>query len=85
MRNDRNQPLTTLQNIEDRLAETLLLLRMTKLKQIVGRTGYALNEVLLIKKLPRGWRIEPVSPFPLKAREVETLLIKIRATHYRIG
>jgi transcriptional regulator GlxA family with amidase domain len=43
--------------IKDRLAQTLIRLRLAKLRQIVERTGHPLEDILFIKKLELGWRL----------------------------
>jgi hypothetical protein len=69
--------------IEDRLMQTLIRLRLAKLRQIVERTGRSLEDVLYIKKLALGWRIGPIRPSPFKPREVTSLTQAVRAVHYR--
>ena len=69
--------------IKDRLAQTLIRLRLAKLSQIVERTGHPLEDILFIKKLELGWRIGPIRPSPLKPREVISLTQAVRAVHYR--
>jgi hypothetical protein len=69
--------------IKDRLAQTLIRLRLAKLSQIVERTGHPLEDILFIKKLELGWRIGPARPFPLKPAEVTPLTQAVRAIHYR--
>jgi hypothetical protein len=69
--------------IKDRLAQTLIRLRLAKLRQIVERTGHPLEDILFIKKLELGWRIGPARPFPLKPAEVTPLTQSVRAIHYR--
>ena len=69
--------------IKDRLVQTLIRLRLAKLRQIVERTGHPLEDILFIKKLELGWRIGPIRPSPLKPREVISLTQAVRAVHYR--
>jgi hypothetical protein len=68
--------------IEDRLTQTLIRLRLAKLRQIVERTGRSLEDILYIKKQELGWRIGPTRPSPLKPREVASLTQAVRAVHY---
>jgi hypothetical protein len=69
--------------IKDRLAQTLIRLRLAKLRQIVERTGHPLEDILFIKKLELGWRIGPIRPSPVKPREVAAITRAVRAVHYR--
>jgi hypothetical protein len=68
--------------VEDRLMQTLIRLRLAKLRQIVERTGRSLEDVLYIKKLALGGRSGPIRPSPFKPREVTSLTQAVRAVHY---
>lgn len=69
--------------VEVRLTQTLIRLRLAKLRQIVDRTGQSLEDSLYIKKQVPRWRIDPIRPSPLKLREVTAINRAVRAVHYR--
>jgi hypothetical protein len=59
--------------VEARLTQTLIRLRLEKLRQIAERTGRSLEDTLYIKKQVPDWRIGPMRPIPLKSHEVTAI------------